>query len=142
LPAALLAHPARLALRPTFRSWARAYGVPAELVEALTWMESGWQSQVVSATGAIGIGQLEPYTVTFICQQLLHTSLDPRNAAQNIRMTTAFLHNLLVETGGNVPLAIGAYYQGLASMQQRGPLPWTRVYIADVLGLTKSFAPG
>jgi soluble lytic murein transglycosylase-like protein len=142
LPAGLLGHPSRLSLRPTFRYWARAYGVPAALVEALAWMESGWQTKVVSPTGAIGIGQLEPSTVTFICGQLLHTSLNPHVASQNIRMTTRFLRYLLDQTHGNVAVAVGAYYQGLKSIQRRGPYAETRRYVAVILNLATSFAPG
>jgi soluble lytic murein transglycosylase-like protein len=142
LPDALLAHPKRLALRPVFRRWSANYHVSAALVEGLAWMESGWQNNVVSRTGAIGIGQLEPATVAFVCGTLLHTSLNPRVAGDNIRMTARFLRYLLDQTGGNAAFAVGAYYQGLASMRARGPLPETRTYVAGVLGLATSFSPG
>lgn len=142
LPSALVAHPSRLALRPVFRRWARAYGVSASLVEALTWMESGWQNGVVSPTGAIGIGQLEPSTVRFVCGPLLHVSLNPRLSADNIRMTARFLRWLLDQTHGDVATAIGGYYQGLASMRARGPMRWTRTYIFDIQGLAVAFSPG
>jgi soluble lytic murein transglycosylase-like protein len=142
LPSALLAHPSRLALRPVFRRWARAYGVSPALAEALTWMESGWQNTVVSPTGAIGIGQLEPSTVSFVCGTLLHVSLNPRKSADNIRITVRFLRYLLDQTHGDVAAAIGSYYQGLASMRSRGPLRWTRTYISDVQLLAVAYSPG
>ena len=142
LPSLLVAHPSRLALRPIFRRWARAYSVSPALVEALAWMESGWQNTVVSSTGAIGIGQLEPSTVTFICNTLLHVSLNPHVAADNIRMTARFLRSLLDQTNGDVALAIGGYSQGLASIHARGMMAWTRVYVTDVRELAVAFAPG
>lgn len=142
LPGALLAHPSRLALRPVFRRWAGAYSVSAPLVEALAWMESGWQNKVVSSTGAIGIGQLEPATVSFVCGTLLHVSLNPHVSADNIRMTARYLRYLLDRTHGDVAMAVGGYYQGLASMRTRGPMAWTRTYVSDVQGLAVAFSPG
>ena len=65
LPPGLLAHPDRLALRPAFVSAATNSGVPASLLEALCWWESGWQSNATSSTGAIGLCQLEPSTVLY-----------------------------------------------------------------------------
>jgi soluble lytic murein transglycosylase-like protein len=142
LPSKLVAHPSRLALRPVFRRWARAYGVAPQLVEALAWMESGWQNNVISPTGAIGIGQLEPSTVAFVCGTLLHVSLNAHGPADNIRMTARFLGWLLDQTHGDVATAIGGYYQGLAAMRARGPLPWTRTYIFDVRAFAVAFSPG
>ena len=34
--------------------------VPAALVEATCWWESGWQEDAVSDTGAVGLCQIEP----------------------------------------------------------------------------------
>jgi soluble lytic murein transglycosylase-like protein len=140
-PALLLAHPQRLKLRPAFRQWAAAYGVPADLLEALGWMESGWQEKVVSSTGAVGIGQLEPTTASFISGQLLHVRLDPRIAAQNIRMTARYLRWLL-DHSHSVAEALAAYYQGLASVQSRAPFVETVAYAKAVLALRPGFSPG
>ena len=76
MPAKLLAHPERLALRPTFVKWAAHYGVPADLLQAMCWVESGWQSGVVSRSGAIGIGQLQPATVDQLTQVLVEVIRD------------------------------------------------------------------
>jgi soluble lytic murein transglycosylase-like protein len=100
LPARLRASPDRLALRPTFERWAAAYGAPADLLEALCWMESGWQNGVVSSTGAVGIGQLMPDTIAF-ARASLGERLDPANPEHNIRMSAWFLSYLLQQTGGN-----------------------------------------
>jgi murein DD-endopeptidase MepM/ murein hydrolase activator NlpD len=143
-PRRLLAHPERLALLPSFRHWAPASIVPTGLLEAMAWMESGWQRDVVSSTGAIGVGQLEPSTVPFVCRQILGLgyNLNPRDPDANIRMSAAYLGLLIRQTGGDVSMALGSYYQGLASMRSRGPLLMTRIYISDVRGLWSMFGAG
>jgi LysM repeat protein len=132
LPPALAASPSRLALRPVFVRWAEALGVPADLLEAMCWWESGWQSSVVSPTGAVGIGQLEPPTVAAMRSQLGIPALDPRVASDNIEMAAAFLHDLLVATDGNVSEALAGYYQGLTSVAKVGLLPSTTQYVAGI----------
>lgn len=139
LPARLRVQPARLALLPVFRRWAGIYHVPVDLVEGLAWMESGWQASVVSSTGAMGIGQLEPDTVAFVSRVLLHVRLDPRVADDNIRMTARLLGFLLASTRGNVAEAVAGYYQGLSSVRTHGMLPTTARYVAGVLALRRSF---
>ena len=140
LPARLLAQPQRLALVPQFDAAAREFGVPADLLKALTWQESGWQNHKVSSARALGIGQLIPATVAFVNQSLLRgANLDPRRPEHNIRMSARFLAYLLQRTGGDVRLAVSAYYQGLASVQRRGPYEETRRYADDVLALRKFF---
>jgi len=133
-PAALLAHPSRLSLAPYFHYWARAYGVPAGLVEAVAWVESGWQQDVVSKTGAIGIGQVEPGTAIFISHDVLHlhASLDPRLPDANIRLSTAYLAWLLWASKGNIANAIGGYYEGLSTLRDKGVYASTRRYVANV----------
>jgi soluble lytic murein transglycosylase-like protein len=133
-PDALLAHPSRLAFVPTFRYWARAYSVPPGLAEAVAWVESGWQTAAVSSTGAIGIGQIEPYTATFISRDLLHlaTPLDPRVPQANIRMSAAYLGFLLWATKGNVANTVGSYYEGLSTLRNKGVYDSARRYVAAV----------
>lgn len=141
LPAALLAHPDRLALRGDFVQSANTYGVPGSLLEALCWWESGWQTSVVSSTGAIGVCQIEPATATFVDSVLFPgRSLDVYSAAGNIAIGAAYLHDLLGRAGGNESLAIAGYYQGLASVEQNGMLPATRTYVAGILAYSAIFA--
>ncbi|HUY23251.1 MAG TPA: LysM peptidoglycan-binding domain-containing protein [Acidimicrobiales bacterium] len=141
LPTALLAHPDRVALRPAFLSAAGASGVPAGLLEAMCWWESGWQSSAVSSTGAIGLCQLEPSTVDYARTKLLHNpTLDPRVAADNIAMAAAYLHDLIVRAGGDDHVALAGYYQGLFSVQKTGMLPSTKTYVAGILNYAAVFA--
>jgi soluble lytic murein transglycosylase-like protein len=134
-PQELLDNPSELSLRPLFRYWAGQYGVPAGLLEALAWMESGWQSDVVSPTGAIGVGQIEPGTATFISEQILGLgyTLDPTDPNENIRMSAAYLSWMLGQTGDSVAETLGGYYQGLASLAAIGPYSDTRNYV-EVIG--------
>ena len=120
------------------------FGVPAGLVEAVAWMESGWRASVVSSTGAVGIGQIEPQTDAFICTQLLGFSapVDPRLPDNNIRMSAAYLAWLLRQTRGDVANAIGAYYQGLTNLRGKGPLDSTRRYVAGVGAWWAQFRSG
>lgn len=139
MPAALLARPERLALKPTFTTWAKTYKVPADLLMAMTWMESGWQNSVVSPVKARGIGQLTPDTVRFVSGQLLKTKLDPAVPADNIRMSARFLSYLLDQTGGDPRLALAAYYQGLGSLKHQGTLPVSKAYVDTILALRPMF---
>jgi soluble lytic murein transglycosylase-like protein len=139
LPAKLQAHPERVTLRPTFARWASHYGVPADLLEATAWIESGWQTSVVSKTGALGVGQLQPATVDFT-RLLIGIRLDPASANDNIRMSARFLRYLLDSTGNDVPVSLAAYYQGLRSVQSRVVLPETLLYVANILAVRPAFA--
>ncbi|MEY2423956.1 MAG: hypothetical protein QOI95_4023 [Acidimicrobiaceae bacterium] len=139
LPAKLVAHPERLALRPNFERWAAHYGVPPDLLEALAWVESGWQRTVVSKTGAVGIGQLMPATVDHIRLLIGIKALDPYNADDNIRMSARFLRFLLDRTGSDASTALAAYYQGLRSVTTGPVLGETKQYVATVLALRPFF---
>jgi LysM repeat protein len=140
LPAALLAHPERLSLRPLFERWAADFGVPQSLLEAMCWWESGWQNTVVSSTGAMGIGQLEPSTVVKLRVWLRQPGLEATDPSDNIEMAAAYLHHLLVQTGGDEGLALAGYYQGLNSVQRSGEFPSTVQYVHGILSFTDLFS--
>lgn len=140
LPSRLAASPQRLALVPTFKHWAAANGIPADLVMAVCWQESGWQNSVVSSADAIGIGQLLPSTARHIAQDLIgDPSLDPWVPEDNIRMTARYLRWLLAKTGGDVDAALAGYYQGLGSVAAVGRLQTTVDYLAIVRALRPRF---
>jgi soluble lytic murein transglycosylase-like protein len=138
LPAALFAHPERLKLMPVFVKNANAVGIPADLVQAVAWQESGWQNSVVSSANAYGIGQLLPQTAKFV-NKLLHTHLDMKKPADNIRLEANFLAVLLRATGGHVCEAVASYYQGFATLRRVGVLPESQIYVANVLNLRSRF---
>jgi soluble lytic murein transglycosylase-like protein len=126
----------RAGLRNAFLQFSRLAGVPSDLAMALAWQESGWQRGKVSSTRAVGVMQLMPDTVEFVSFQLLRTKpLDPRDPIANIRMGTRFLRYLLDGNDGNVDRALASYYQGLRSVRERGLLPETERFVANVKAL-------
>jgi soluble lytic murein transglycosylase-like protein len=140
LPDRLRRAPERLALMKTFDQAAARHKVPANLLKAVTWMESGWQNDKVSSTKALGIGQLMPTTVVFVNQTLLRgAKLDPRKPADNINLSARYLAWLLKQTKGDVATAVAGYYQGLTSVRRQGPLAETTVYVNNVVALRGRF---
>jgi soluble lytic murein transglycosylase-like protein len=140
LPERLRQAPERLKLMPEFNKAASRRGAPADLLKAVTWMESGWQNDKVSSTKAVGIGQLTADTVAFVNSALLRgTRLDPKKPIDNINLSARFLAYLLQQTHGDVPTAVAAYYQGLASVRAKGPQADTKAYVANVLALRSQF---
>jgi soluble lytic murein transglycosylase-like protein len=140
LPARLRELPDRQALLPVFDAAAAKHKVPADLLKAVTWMESGWQNHKVSSTKAVGIGQLMPATVEFVNGVLLRgAKLDPKKPADNINISARYLNWLLTQTKGDVRQAVSGYYQGLASVRRQGPLAETTVYADSVIALRSRF---
>lgn len=140
-PARLQASPGRLAYVPIFRRWSKANGIPADLLMATTYLESGWQNAVTSSVGAMGIGQLMPGTVRFVRSELIGVpTLDPRVPEDNIRMSARYLRFLIGHAAGDLRTALAYYYQGPGSVRQKGLYPSTVRYVDDVLALRGRFA--
>ena len=127
------------ALEPTFAHWAAHYGVSPALLEALAWQESGWQQSVVSPTGAIGIGQVEPYTAAFVETDIIGFAVNINSASDNIRVSAAYLSYLSEVEGGNTCETIASYYEGPLAMQTYGVLSSAQQYVADVEYLMSQF---
>jgi N-acetylmuramoyl-L-alanine amidase len=139
LPALLVSQPARLDLLPVFRHWAAVCALPAALVEATCWWESGWQQDAISVTGAVGLCQIEPAAAETARGLLDDPTLDPRSSSDNIEMSSAYLRWLLDETGGRQDLALAAYYQGLTSVREHGILAGSRPYVAGITALLRNY---
>jgi LysM repeat protein len=125
-------------VRGLITTWAAYYGVDTGLALAIAWQESGFNQSEVSATGAIGVMQVEPYTGRRIAQ-LLSRSFNLYLANDNVQAGVFWLSNLLRYYGGNATLAVAAYYQGTPSIARRGLFQDTRQYVADVLALQVQF---
>ena len=111
-------------------------GIDPKLVKAVAWMESGWQQNVVSATGAVGIMQVEPYTGDWVSQYLAGRRLNLQTANDNVFAGALLLHHLLTVHHGDVQAALAAYYQGDASIARHGLYDDTKRYqqvIADIM---------
>lgn len=118
--------------------WADHYGVERPLVHAVAWMESGYQSNVRSPIGAWGVMQILPSTWRHVETILLGEAV-PRTVSGNIRVGVVFLRQLLHEFGGDKRAALGAWYQGPASLRKHGPFKVTRHFVDDVLALQHRF---
>jgi LysM repeat protein len=124
----------RGAVRVAIDRWAAAYGVDPELARALAWMESGFQEDVVSSAGAVGVMQLLPETWDWVDTVLLGEST-PRTYDGNVRAGVRYLRWQLDQFGGDVRLALAGYYQGARAVRDRGLFDDTKQYVAVILQL-------
>jgi LysM repeat protein len=124
----------RDAVRSAIDYWSRIYGVDPALARALAWMESGFQQDVVSNVGAIGVMQLLPETWDFVDLVLLGVRT-PRNYHGNVRAGVRYLRWQLDEFSGDRRLALAGWYQGARAVRERGLFDDTQVFVRIVLGL-------
>jgi soluble lytic murein transglycosylase-like protein len=124
-------------------SIASANGVPPAFADAIGYQESGFNNDLVSSAGAVGVMQILPGTWNWINGSLNGgTALDPASATDNVRAGSEMLHSLLAATGGDTSMAAAGYYQGLASVQQNGMFADTQQYVNDVAALMGQFGGG
>jgi len=122
------------AVRASIDRWSAAYGVDPRLARAIAWMESGFQQDVVSGVGAIGVMQLLPGTWAWVDQNLLGTPT-PRTYDGNIRAGVRYLRWLLDQFSSDRRLALAGYYQGAQAVRDRGLFDDTKRYVAIILRL-------
>jgi LysM repeat protein len=121
-------------------SIASARGVSPSLAAAIADQESGFNNDVVSSTGAIGVMQIEPETWNYIGSTLAGPPpLQPDSAADNVRAGVLLIRSLVSATGGDAAKTAAAYFQGLDSVRRRGILPATQQYVQNVLALRAQF---
>ena len=111
------------------------YGFSPRFIKAIAMMESGWNNDVVSSAGAVGIMQVLPSTGEFVSKYLVGRPLDLRDPADNVTAGTAYVAYLWRLTGGDVDKTLAGYYQGLRSVSQRGMYPSTKHYVRTILSL-------
>ena len=126
--------PSRDAVRAALDRWAGVYGVDPRLVRALAWMESGFQHDVVSSVGALGVMQLLPESWEFVDTVLLGFTT-PRNYNGNVRAGVRLLRWLLAEFDGDVRLALAGWYQGARAVRENGLYGETKVFVRVVRAL-------
>ncbi len=124
----------RGSVRAEIDHWSSVYGVDARLARALAWMESGFQQDVVSSVGAIGVMQLLPETWEWV-DVLLIGHATPRNASGNVQAGVRYLRWQLDQFGGDRRLAVAGYYQGARAVRERGLFEDTKQYVSVILQL-------
>ncbi len=110
----------QLHLVPTFRAAADEFDVPADLLMALTYTESRWRNDRISASGAVGVGQLLPATADWLRALMNEPDLDESDVTDNVRMSARLLRFLLDRTDDRTRVALAAYFQGIGDVVRNG----------------------
>jgi LysM repeat protein len=118
--------------------YANLYGLDPSLPLAIGWQESGFNENMISKTGAIGVMQVEPYTGDTI-SALLGRRMNLYDIRDNIQAGVFWISQLLQYYGGDARMAAAAYYQGTHSLARHGFFQDTLQYVADVLALKTNF---
>ena len=106
-------------VRSAIERWSATYGVDPKLARALAWMESGFQEDVVSSAGAVGVMQLLPETWQWVDTILLGEAT-PRTYDGNVRAGVRYLRWQLDQFDGDQRLALAGYYQGARGFVSAG----------------------
>jgi LysM repeat protein len=117
-------------------AWAERLGVSPHLVRALAWMESGFQTQLVSSAGARGVMQTLPSTRVYV-ENVLAGHAIPSTVDGDVEVGVLYLRHLLQVFGGNEALALAGWYQGERAVREHGVYAVTRPFVEDVLALSR-----
>jgi peptidoglycan hydrolase-like protein with peptidoglycan-binding domain len=121
-------------IRDALGYWAGQYGVDPRLARALSWMESGFQENVVSSVGAWGPMQLLPTTWDYVVESIIGHPVE-KTGLGNVQVGVALISHLLSVFGGDERLALAAWYQGERAVRERGLFDETKPFVANVLAL-------
>ena len=108
----------------------RRWKIDPALLTALVTIESGWNPSAVSRHGALGLGQLMPFTAA-------NLGVNPRSGVENLRGTSTYLHGLLQEfRKARDPMrsALAGYNVGPLNVKRAGGVPGAAAhYVTMVL---------
>ncbi|MCD4783222.1 MAG: lytic transglycosylase domain-containing protein [Candidatus Eremiobacteraeota bacterium] len=99
--------------------YSRKYDIDPLLLTALINIESAFDVDAVSVSGAIGLGQLMPGTARSL-------GVDPENVVQNVGGAAKYLNYQLRRWRGyknTIPLALASYNAGPGAVQRYGGIP-------------------
>lgn len=105
------------ALDSYFQQAADTYNISVDLLKAVARQESGFQTDIVSSAGAIGVMQLMPGTAEYL------GVTDPYNAEQNIMGGAKLLSELSTRYNGDLSLTLAAYNAGTGAVDKYGTIP-------------------
>ena len=111
-------------------SASKRYGVSFSLIKAMIKVESNFNPNAVSRSGAIGLMQIMPVN-------LKHLDIsDPYNAWENVMGGANYFRQLLDRFNGKVPFALAAYNAGPSMVEKYKnipPFPETKRYVKKVM---------
>jgi peptidoglycan hydrolase-like protein with peptidoglycan-binding domain len=115
-------------------TWSAKLGVDKHLVRALAWMESGYQTTIVSPAGAVGVLQTLPSTREYV-ETVLKGAAIPQTVDGDVEVGVLYLKHLLNVFHGDEALALAGWYQGERAVREHGPYEETKPFVANVLAL-------
>src|SRR5439155_20897171 len=121
-------------VRAILDSWSSRLAVDQHLVRALAWMESGYQTSIVSKAGAVGVLQTLPTTREYV-ETVLAGAKIPQTVDGDVRVGVLFLKHLLDAFNGDASLALAGWYQGERAVRDHGIYAETKPFVANVLAL-------
>ncbi len=129
----------RATVRRVIIRTAHRHHVKPRTVLAISWQESGWQQRRRSSAGAIGAMQIMPGTGRWM-SLYVGRKLNIYSLHDNVVAGVLLFKVLRAQTSKK--RAIGGYYQGLGSIQQRGMYPSTRRYVRNVKAISRMLRRG
>jgi soluble lytic murein transglycosylase-like protein len=131
--------PRGAAARAIITAQAHRHGLNPNFALALSYWESGWNQDVVSKTGAVGLMQIEPLTARSDGPSLLHRTVNIHDANDNAELGVALLRHYLDAFNGDPKLALAAYYQGETATRKYGIYPSSQNYVNGIWDLRNRF---
>lgn len=113
------------------------YNVDARLVMAMIIVESGFDPNAVSRSGAVGLGQLMPGTARWMGVQNSYDPVD--NLSGMVRLLRTHMNEYRTTDGSN-PLVLAAYNAGSGAVARHGGVPPYRETQAYVRRVTAIYA--
>jgi LysM repeat protein len=126
--------PPKADVRAILDAWSARLGVDSHLVRALAWMESGFQTRIVSDAGARGVLQTLPTTRAYVETVLAGRPL-PHTVDGDVEVGVLYIRHLLQVFNGNERLALAGWYQGERAVKEHGLYKVTKPFVANVLAL-------
>jgi len=118
------------------------FGVDARLIMAMVMVESGFNPNATSRTGAMGLGQLMPGTAAGMGVSNAYDSID--NLYGTVRLIRGHLETYQRQTGqdyASLVLALAAYNAGPGAVSRHGGVPpyrETQNYVRKVIGIYRA----
>lgn len=120
--------------RARVRELAAKYDISPNLLEAVVWQESRWNTQAVSPVGARGLAQLMPGTAREL-------GVNPHDPHANLEGGARYLRAQLDRFKGDVEKALAAYNAGPGRVQRAGGIPAireTQDYVVSIMSRLSS----